>query len=105
MSPVQLFEQKKVRSHYDAEKEIWYFSVIDVIEVLTGTDRPRKYWGDLKTKLLKEGSQLSDFIGQLKMQAADGKLRITDVADTEQLLRLIQSIPSPKAELSTRQIA
>ncbi|OXB00788.1 hypothetical protein B0A81_20315 [Flavobacterium plurextorum] len=98
MSPVQLFEQKKVRSHYDAEKEIWYFSVIDVIEVLTGTDRPRKYWGDLKTKLLKEGSQLSDKIGQLKMQAADGKLRITDVADTEQLLRLIQSIPSPKAE-------
>ena len=98
MSPVQLFEQKKIRSHYDAEKEIWYFSVIDVIEVLTGTDRPRKYWGDLKTKLLKEGSQLSDKIGQLKMEAADGKLRITDVADSEQLLRLIQSIPSPKVE-------
>lgn len=98
MSPVQLFEQKKIRSHYDAENEIWYFSVIDVIEVLTGTDRPRKYWGDLKTKLLKEGSQLSDKIGQLKMEAADGKLRITDVADSEQLLRLIQSIPSPKVE-------
>jgi DNA-damage-inducible protein D len=98
MSPVKLFEQKKVRSHYDAEKEIWYFSVIDVIEILTGTDRPRKYWGDLKAKLLKEGSELSDFIGQLKMEASDGKQRNTDVADTEQLLRLIQSIPSPKAE-------
>jgi hypothetical protein len=98
MSPVQLFEQKKVRSHYDTEKEIWYFSVIDVIEILTGTDRPRKYWGDLKAKLLKEGSEVSDKIGQLKMEATDGKQRITDVADTEQLLRLIQSIPSPKAE-------
>jgi DNA-damage-inducible protein D len=98
MSPVQLFEQKKVRSHYDAEKEIWYFSVIDVIEILTGTDRPRKYWGDLKAKLLKEGSEVSDKIGQLKMEASDGKQRNTDVADTEQLLRLIQSIPSPKAE-------
>ncbi|MFH7016187.1 BRO family protein [Flavobacterium sp. FlaQc-47] len=98
MSPVQLFEQKKVRSHYDGEREIWYFSVIDVIEILTGTDRPRKYWGDLKSKLLKEGSELSDKIGQLKMEATDGKQRVTDVADTEQLLRLIQSIPSPKAE-------
>lgn len=98
MSPIKLFEQKKVRSHYDAEKEIWYFSVIDVIEILTGTDRPRKYWGDLKAKLLKEGSEVSDFIGQLKMEASDGKQRTTDVADTEQLLRLIQSIPSPKAE-------
>lgn len=98
MSPVQLFEQKKVRSNYDSEKEIWYFSVIDVIEILTGTDRPRKYWGDLKSKLLKEGSEVSDNIGQLKMEASDGKQRMTDVADTEQLLRLIQSIPSPKAE-------
>jgi DNA-damage-inducible protein D len=98
MSPVQLFEQKKVRSHYDAENEIWYFSVIDVIEILTGTDRPRKYWGDLKNKLLKEGSEVSDKIGQLKMEAADGKQRVTDTADTETLLRLIQSIPSPKAE-------
>lgn len=98
MSPVQLFEQKKVRSHFDAENEIWYFSVIDVIEILTGTDRPRKYWGDLKSKLIKEGSEVSDKIGQLKMEAADGKQRMTDVADTEQLLRLIQSIPSPKAE-------
>ncbi|PVX45880.1 BRO family protein [Flavobacterium sp. 103] len=98
MSPIKLFEEKKVRSYYDAEKEIWYFSVIDVIQILTGTDRPRKYWGDLKAKLLKEGSEVSDKIGQLKMEATDGKQRTTDVADTEQLLRLIQSIPSPKAE-------
>jgi DNA-damage-inducible protein D len=98
MSPVKLFEAKKVRSHYDAEKEIWYFSVIDVIQILTGTDRPRKYWSDLKKKLLKEGSEVSDKIGQLKMLAEDGKNRLTDTADTETLLRLIQSIPSPKAE-------
>jgi DNA-damage-inducible protein D len=67
MSPIKLFEQKKVRSHYDAEQEIWYFSVIDVIEILTGTDRPRKYWGDLKAKLLKEGSEVSDKIGQFEL--------------------------------------
>jgi DNA-damage-inducible protein D len=76
MSPIKLFEQKKVRSHYDAEKEIWYFSVIDVIEILTGTARPRKYWGDLKTKLLKEGSEVSDKIGQLKMEKLIKKLSI-----------------------------
>ena len=72
--------------------------MIDVIEVLTGTDRPRKYWNDLKTKLRKEGSELSEKIGQLKMQSTDGKFYKTDVADTEQIFRLIQSIPSPKAE-------
>jgi len=80
------------------EKELWYISVIDVIEILTGTDRPRKYWNDLKTKLKKEGSELSEKIGQLKMTAPDGKMRLTDVADTEQIFRLTQSIPSPKAE-------
>ncbi len=95
---VKLFEQQKVRTHWDEEMQKWLFSIIDVIEILTGTDRGRKYWNDLKTKLKKEGSQLSEKIGQLKMQAADGKSRMTDVADTEQLLRLIQSIPSPKAE-------
>ena len=95
---IQLFENKKVRTLWDAENEQWFFSVIDVIEVLTESDRPRKYWSDLKTKLQKEGSELSDFIGQLKMIAPDGKMRLTDVADTEQLFRLIQSIPSPKAE-------
>lgn len=98
MSEIKLFEAKKVRTHWDEETEQWYFSVIDVIEVLTGTDRPRKYWNDLKTKLKKEGSQLSDFIGQLKMMSTDGKFYQTDVADTAQILRLIQSIPSPKAE-------
>jgi hypothetical protein len=95
---IKLFEQQKVRTHWDEKEEKWYFSIIDVIEILTGTDRSRKYWNDLKTKLRKEGSELSEKIGQLKMQAADGKSRMTDVADTEQLLRLIQSIPSPKAE-------
>lgn len=95
---ISIFEEKKVRTHWDAEKEIWYISIIDVIEVLTGTDRPRKYWNDLKAKLLKEGSELSEKIGQFKMIAPDGKMRLTDVADTEQIFRLIQSIPSPKAE-------
>lgn len=95
---IRLFEDKRVRVLWDEEHEKWYFSIIDVIEVLTGTNRPRKYWSDLKTKLLLEGSQLSEKIGQLKMKAEDGKMRMTDVTDTEQLLRLIQSIPSPKAE-------
>lgn len=95
---IQIFEQKQVRTHWDEENEIWYISIIDVIEVLTGTDRPRKYWSDLKAKLKKEGSELSEKIGQLKMTAPDGKMRLTDVADTEQIFRLIQSIPSPKAE-------
>jgi hypothetical protein len=98
MSNIKLFESKKVRTQWDEEKELWYFSIIDVIEALTGTDRPRKYWSDLKAKLSKEGSQLSENIGQLKMAAEDGKMRLTDVADTPQVLRLIQSIPSPKAE-------
>jgi hypothetical protein len=98
MSNIKLFEAKKVRTHWDEEKELWFFSVVDVIEALTGTDRPRKYWSDLKAKLAKEGSQLSENIGQLKMAADDGKMRLTDVADTAQILRLIQSIPSPKAE-------
>lgn len=98
MNNIKLFESKKIRSHWDAEGEKWYFSIVDIIEILTGTDRPRKYWSDLKSKLKKEGSELSENIGQLKMAAEDGKLRVTDIADTEQLLRLIQSIPSPKAE-------
>lgn len=95
---IKLFEEKKVRTVWDDETEEWYFSVMDVIAVLTDSDRPRKYWDDLKRKLIKEGSELSDFIGQLKMLAADGKKRMTDVASTSQLFRLIQSIPSPKAE-------
>jgi hypothetical protein len=95
---IKLFEEKQVRTQWDAELEKWYISIIDVVEILTDTDRPRKYWSDLKAKLKKEGSELSEKIGQLKMIAEDGKMRITDVADTEQLFRLIQSIPSPKAE-------
>lgn len=98
MSPVQLFEQKKVRSYYDAENEVWYSSVIDVIEILTGSTIPKRYWTDLKKKLKAEGSEAYDKIVQLKMLADDGKNRLTDTADTETLLRLIQSIPSPKAE-------
>jgi len=95
---IKVFEDKQVRTVWDGDREKWFFSIIDVIAALTGSDRPRKYWNDLKAKLSKEGSQLSDKIGQLKMTADDGKLRVTDVADTEQLFRLIQSIPSPKAE-------
>ena len=72
MSNIKLFENKKVRTHWDEEKELWYFSIIDVIEALTGTDRPRKYWSDLKAKLKKEGSELSENIGQLKMQSING---------------------------------
>jgi len=98
MSNIKLFESKKVRSLWDAEKETWYFSVIDVIEILTGSSIPKRYWSDLKNKLTKEGSEVYEKIVRLKMQAEDGKMRETDVADTETLLRLIQSIPSPKAE-------
>ncbi|WP_331344123.1 BRO family protein [Cellvibrio sp. UBA7661] len=98
MSKVKLFENQHIRSHWDAGQEQWYFSVIDIIQALTGSERPRKYWSDLKKKLQKEGSQLSDKIGQLKMPSADGKSYLTDVANTETLLRLIQSIPSPNAE-------
>jgi hypothetical protein len=95
---IKLFESKQVRSVWDSEEEKWYFSITDIIEVLTGTDRPRKYWSDLKSKLRKEGSELSEKIGQLKMSAEDGKMRVTDVAETEQIFRLIQTIPSPKVE-------
>lgn len=98
MNAIKIFEDKKVRSHYDSEKEIWYFSVIDVIAILTGSSVPKRYWSDLKKKLTKEGSEVYDKIVRLKMLADDGKNRITDTADTETLLRLIQSIPSPKAE-------
>ncbi|WP_281238396.1 BRO family protein [Flavobacterium praedii] len=99
MSPIKLFEQKKVRSHYDAEKEIWYFSVIDVIEILTDSVNPRDYWYKMKIRVnTEDGLQLSTLCRQFKMLAEDGKNRLTDTADTETLLRLIQSIPSPKAE-------
>ena len=96
---IQLFEKKRIRTAWDPEKEEWYFSIVDVCEVLSGTDNPRRYWSDLKRKLKSEGSvELYEKIVQLKMTAPDGKKRLTDVANTEQLLRIIQSIPSPKAE-------
>ncbi|MCF7912476.1 MAG: hypothetical protein K9M99_08115 [Candidatus Cloacimonetes bacterium] len=95
---IQLFQEQKVRVHWDEAQEKWYFSIIDVVEILTESPRPRKYWNALKTKLQEEGSELSQNVGQLKMPATDGRMRMTDVADTEQLLRLIQTIPSPKAE-------
>jgi hypothetical protein len=98
MSNIKLFETKKVRSHWDAEQEKWYFSIVDVIAVLTDSPNARKYWSVLKTRLKQEGSKLTTICSQLKMQSADGKFYLTDVADTEQLLRLIQSIPSPRAE-------
>ena len=96
---IQLFEDQKLRTAWDAEKEEWYFSIIDVISVLTGTANPRRYWSDLKRKLKAEGAnELYEKIVQLKMLSSDGKRYKTDVANTEQLLRIIQSIPSPKAE-------
>ena len=95
---IQLFENKNVRTLWDEEQEKWYFSIVDVIGVLTDSPNPRKYWSVLKTRLKSEGSQLATNCSQLKMQSADGKFYKTDVADTEQLFRLIQSIPSPKAE-------
>lgn len=95
---IKLFEEKKVRTLWDDESEEWYFSIVDVVEVLTDSPNPRRYWSDLKRKLKKEGSQLYVDIVQLKMMSLDGKNYKTDVATTEQLFRLIQSIPSPKAE-------
>jgi hypothetical protein len=95
---LQLFEDKKVRALWDSEQEKWYFSIVDTIGVLTESGNPNNYWKVLKNRLKKEGSQLVTNCNQLKMQSADGKFYKTDVADTEQLFRLIQSIPSPKAE-------
>lgn len=95
---IKIFEQKKVRTHWDEKQEKWYFSVIDVIEILTGSSVPKRYWSDLKKKLTKEGSQLYEKIVQLKFEAADEKKYATDCLDTQDLLRLIQSVPSPKAE-------
>ena len=98
---IQIFENKRIRTAWDAEKEEWYFSIVDVVAVLTDQPDQRhaaKYWSVLKTRLKKEGSELTTKCSQLKMRSADGKRYNTDVADTEQLLRIIQSIPSPKAE-------
>ena len=98
MSTIQLFESNQVRTVWNADETQWYVSIVDVIAILTESPNPRKYWSVLKTRLKKEGSQLTTHCSQLKMQSADGKFYKTDVATTEQLFRLIQSIPSPKAE-------
>ena len=98
MSDIKLFESKKVRSVWNGQEQKWYFSIIDVIEILTDSSIPRRYWSDLKKKLQTEGSEVYEKIVQLKMEAPDGKMRETDAADTSALLRVIQSIPSPKAE-------
>ena len=95
---IRLFEERKVRAIWDDEQEEWYFSIVDVISILTDSPNPRKYWSVLKTRMKREGSELTTNCRQLKMQAADGKKYLTDVANTEQLFRLIQSVPSPKAE-------
>jgi len=99
MSNIKLFESQKIRSHWDAEQEKWYFSVIDIIQVLTDSNNSRRYWSDLKRKLELEGFfHLYAILVQLKLESPDGKKYLTDCADTEGLLRIIQSIPSPKAE-------
>jgi uncharacterized protein YukE len=98
MKDLKIFESKKIRSSWDAEQEKWYFSIVDVVDTLTDSPNPRNYWKVLKHRLIKEGSQLVTDCNQLKMQSSDGKYYLTDVADTEQIFRLIQSIPSPKAE-------
>jgi hypothetical protein len=98
MDNIKLFEAKQVRSYYDEAKETWYFSVIDVVEILTGSTIPKRYWSDLKKKLTIEGSQLYEKIVQLKFKASDNKNYATDCLETQDILRLIQSIPSPKAE-------
>src|SRR3989338_7223792 len=95
---IALFHQNKVRRHWDEDKELWYFSIVDGVQILTGSTIPRRYWGDIKTKLQGEGSEVKEKIVQLKMTAQDGKQRETDCLSTEDLLRVIQSVPSPKAE-------
>ena len=99
MSNIKLFESKQVRTHWDEKTETWFFSVIDVVGILTDSSNPRDYWFKMKKRVKTEdGFELSTICRQLKMKATDGKLRDTDVADTQSLLRIIQSIPSPKAE-------
>lgn len=95
---IVIFNQKEVRRIWDEKNEIWYFSIVDIVAILTDSPRPRKYWNALKTKLKQEGSELSQKVGQLKLESSDGKKYFTDLADTETILRLIQSISSPKAE-------
>ena len=105
---IKLFEERKVRTAWDDEQEKWYFSIVDVVDVLTDSKdalTARKYWNKLKQRLKEEGNETVTNCHQLKMRAADGKMRLTDVADTEQLFRIIQSVPSPKAEPFKRWMA
>jgi hypothetical protein len=108
MSDIKIFENKKVRSQYDADKGMWYFSIVDVVGVLTEQptlDRARNYWKVLKSRLIKEGNETVTNCNQLKLEAEDGKLRLTDVGNVEDIFRLIQSIPSPKAETFKKWLA
>ena len=98
MENIKLFESQKIRSSWDNEQEKWFFSIVDIIAALTDSNNPQVYWRVLKKRLLAEGNETVTNCNGLKMVASDGKMRLTDVADTEQLFRLIQSIPSPKAE-------
>ena len=101
MSNIKLFESKKVRSQWNEQEEVWYFSIVDIVGILTDqptTDRARNYWKVLKNRLIKEGNETVTNCNQLKLEAEDGKMRLTDVGNAEQVFRLIQSIPSPKAE-------
>jgi hypothetical protein len=102
---IRIFQDKKVRTQWDSEKEEWYFSIVDVVEILTDSTIPRRYWSDLKIKLKEEGVESYDFIVQLKLEASDGKEYETDCADTEGIFRIIQSIPSKKAEPFKRWLA
>ena len=95
---IKLFEGNQIRSIWDNEREEWYFSIVDIVGVLTESENPRKYWSVLKTRLKKEGNELATICSQLKMKATDGKMRSTDVADMQGVFRIIQSVPSPKAE-------
>lgn len=95
---IKLFEGNQIRSIWDNEREEWYFSIVDIIGVLTGSENPRKYWSVLKIRLKKEGNELATICSQLKLKATDGKMRSTDVADMQGVFRIIQSVPSPKAE-------
>jgi len=95
---IKLFNEKQIRTHWDDDKGKWYFSIVDVVGILTESENPQTYWRVMKKRLLDEGNETVTNCNALKMQAADGKMRLTDVADTEQIFRLIQSIPSPKAE-------
>ena len=106
MNNIKLFQDKKIRTQWDEKRNKWYFSIIDVIDVLSESPNPRRYWSDLKRKLINEGfHQLYEIIVQLKLKSSDGKKYVTDCADTEGLLRIIQSIPSPNAEPFKRWLA